>query len=164
MSSYLDLMGPLKLSGMKESVEYRLEEAIQGNLDYQEFLCLILEDEKLYRENRKSERLRKRAKFNDFTSLEDFDSSVERGVTKSMIKKLASLHFVERNENIIFTGGTGTGKSYLAQAIGQKACLSAGTRIGTSNMTNTSRRVFSFTIRDIIRLAVRMLNRKMGST
>ena len=49
---------------------------------------------------------------------------MERGVTKSMIKKLASLHFVERNENIIFTGGTGTGKSYLAQAIGQKACLS----------------------------------------
>ena len=51
MSSYLDLIGTLKLSGMKESVEYRLEEAIQGNLDYQEFLCLILEDEKLYREN-----------------------------------------------------------------------------------------------------------------
>lgn len=123
MSSYLDLMGPLKLSGMKESVEYRLEEAIQGDLTYQDFLCLILEDEKLYRQNRKAERLRKRARFNDLVSLENFDSSPERGVTKSMIKRLASLNFLEKYENIILTGGTGAGKSYLAQSIGQKACL-----------------------------------------
>lgn len=123
MSDYLDLMGPLKLSGMRESVEYRLEEAIQGDLAYQDFLCLILEDEKLYRQNRKADRLRKRAKFNDLVSLENFDSSPDRGVTKSMIKKLASLHFLERCENIIFTGGTGAGKSYLAQSVGQKACL-----------------------------------------
>ncbi len=122
MSNYLDLMGPLKLSGMRESVEYRLEEAIQGDLAYQDFLSLILEDEKLYRENRKAERLRRRAKFNDVVSLENFDSTPERGVTKSMIKKLASMYFLEKFENIILTGGTGAGKSYLAQSIGQKAC------------------------------------------
>jgi DNA replication protein DnaC len=116
-------MVPLKLSGMRESVEYRLEEAMEADLAYQDFLCLILEDEKLYRENRKAERLRRRASFNDLASLEDFDTSPGRGVTKSMIKKLSSLDFVERNENIIFTGGTGAGKSYLAQSIGQKGCL-----------------------------------------
>lgn len=123
VSNYLDLMTPLKLSGMKESVEYRLEEAMEADLTYQDFLCLILEDEKLYRENKKSERLRKRASFNDLAFLEEFDTSPGRGVTKSMIKKLSSLNFIEKNENILFTGGTGAGKSYLAQSIGQKACL-----------------------------------------
>ncbi len=122
MSSYLDLMVPLKLSGMRESVDFRIEEAMEADLAYQDFLCLILEDEKLYRENRKAERLRKRASFNDFVSLEEFDAAPGRGVTKSMVKKLSSLNFLERNENIILTGGTGAGKSYLAQSIGQKAC------------------------------------------
>ena len=116
-------MTPLKLSGMKESVEYRIEEAIQSDLTYQDFLCLVLEDEKLYRENRKAERLRKKARFNDYVSLENFDILPTRGVSKSMIKRLASLHFLEKNENILFSGGTGAGKSYLAQAIGQRACL-----------------------------------------
>ena len=123
MSSYLDLMGPLKLGGMKESIEYRIEEAIQADLSYQDFLCLILEDEELYRKNRKAERLRRRAKFNDLVSLENFDCSPGRGISKSMIKKFESLIFLERQENIIFTGGTGVGKSYLAQSIGQKGCL-----------------------------------------
>jgi len=108
---------------MKESVEYRLTEAIQGDLAFQDFLCLVLEDEKIYRQNRKADRLRKRARFNDLVSLENFDSLSERGVTKSMIKKMASMDFLEKHENIIFTGGTGAGKSYLAQSIGQKACL-----------------------------------------
>ncbi len=123
MNSYLEMMEPLKLHGMRESVEYRIEEAIQADLSYQDFLCLVLEDEKLYRENRKAERLRKKAKFNDVVSLENFEISPERGISKSMIKKLSSLNFLNNNENIIFTGGTGAGKSYLAQGVGQRACL-----------------------------------------
>lgn len=123
MSNYLDLMTPLKLGGMKESVEYRIEEAIESDLTYQDFLCLILEDENLYRENKKAERLRKKAKFNDVVSLENFDVSPLRGISKSMIKKLGTLQFLDKNENILFSGGTGAGKSYLAQAIGHKSCF-----------------------------------------
>lgn len=123
MSSYLELMGELKLSGMREAVGYRMEEAVEGNLDFEEFLCLLLEDEKLYRRNRKSELLRRKAKFNDNASLEDFDVQPKRGVTKAMVKRFATLDFVERGENVIFVGGTGAGKSYLAQAIGQKSCM-----------------------------------------
>ncbi len=123
MSSYVELLGELKLTGMKESIDYRMEEAIKGNLDFDEFTCLILEDEKLYRKNRRSELLRRKAKFNDSVSLEDFDNQSNRGVSKGMIKKLATLNFIDRGENIVFTGGTGAGKSYLAQALGQKCCL-----------------------------------------
>lgn len=123
MSNYLELLGGLKLSGMRESIDYRMDEAIKGNLDFDEFICLLLEDEKIYRSNRRSELLRRKAKFNDSVSLEDFDVRPERGISKAMIKRLATLFFIGQGENIIFTGGTGAGKSYLAQALGQKSCL-----------------------------------------
>ena len=123
MSDSVELLGELRLSGMKESIDYRLDEAVRDNLDFKEFLLLLLEDEKLYRQNRRSERLRRRARFNDSVALEDFDVTSKRGINKSMIRRLASLHFIELKENIILTGVTGSGKSYLAQAIGQKCCL-----------------------------------------
>jgi DNA replication protein DnaC len=108
---------------MKESIEYRMSEATKGNLDFDEFICLLLGDEKIYRTNRRSELLRRKAKFNDSISLEDFEVQPHRGVNKTMIKKLGTLGFIDQGENIIFIGGTGAGKSYLAQALGQRSCL-----------------------------------------
>lgn len=123
MSSYLELLGELKLTGIKEAIDYRIDEAIKANLGFDEFIILLLEDERLYRKNRKSESLRKKARFNDSVSLEDFDTASQRGISKAMIKRFANLNFINMSENIIFTGGTGAGKSYMAQAIGQKSCL-----------------------------------------
>lgn len=123
MNQLTELMTELKLTGMKETLEYRLEEASHDGLDYPNFLSLILEDEKIYRKNRKSERLRKRARFNNFVSLDEFELTPERKMTKAMIKKLGSLSYIDRSENLIFTGGTGAGKSYLAQSVGQLSCL-----------------------------------------
>ena len=123
MSNYLEMMGELKLSGMRESIGYRIEEALENNLDFGEFISLLLLDEKDYRRNRKAELLRRKAKFNDCVALEEFDAQVKRGVSKAMVKRLASLQFVDQNENIIFIGGTGAGKSYLAQAIGQRCWI-----------------------------------------
>ncbi len=119
---YQELLKELKLSGMEESIEYRIEEATESNLDFNEFICLLLEDEKLYRKNRRSASLRKKARFNNNAALEEFNVYLERGITRSMIKKLATLNFMREGENIIFIGGTGTGKSYLAQALGHKSC------------------------------------------
>lgn len=123
MSNCEDLLNELKLDGIKSSLGYRLEEANKSDYEFEELMSLLLEDEKLYRENKRSERLRKKARFNSFSSLEDFDILPERAITKAMLKKLISLDFVLKNENLIFNGGTGSGKSFLAQAIGQKACL-----------------------------------------
>ena len=125
MSEYLSLMGELKLSGMRASIEHRLDEAFGGNLDFTEFLTLLLSDEKSYRRNRKAEQLTKRAKFNNTATFEDFDADPRRGVPKGVIKRLASLFFLEQSENLIFIGGTGAGKSYLAQAIGHRCCLNS---------------------------------------
>lgn len=118
-----ELLQELRLNGINESLSIRLQEVTDNNLSHQDFLKLILEDEFLYRKNKKSIRLKKRARFNDQSLLEDFESGIERGVTKTLLQRLSSLSFVEKKENLIFTGGTGAGKSYLAQALGHRACL-----------------------------------------
>ena len=117
-----DLLNELKFFGMKASLDHRMAEAKNASMDFEEFFCLMLEDEKLYRINRRSETLRKRAKFNERVYLEQYRNEEDRGVSKSTIKNFKSLYFVDSFENLIFVGATGTGKSFLAQAIGHEAC------------------------------------------
>lgn len=125
MNEAMELLNDLKFFGMKNSIDYRVNEAITANLSHQEFFTFLLEDENLYRKNKRTERLRKRAKFRDKFYLEDFKVEKKRGITKSMIEQFKSLYFIDNYENLLFIGGTGAGKSFLAQAIGQVAC-SAG--------------------------------------
>lgn len=114
----------LKLGGMKESIDYRLMESAKAGLGYEDFLKLLISDEQLHRVNTKAEKLRKRATFKDVVLLSDFDADVKRGVSKVMIKELQALNFLRGFENIIFVGGTGVGKTFLAQAIGHATCMS----------------------------------------
>ena len=99
-----------------------MKEAEESSLSHEDFLICLLEDEKLYRRNRRCEMLRKRAKFRMCAYLENFECTPSRGVGKSTLQNFKSLQFVKNRENIIFLGGTGVGKSFLAQAIGQEAC------------------------------------------
>lgn len=113
----------LKLYGMRESIDFRLMESAKTGLGYEDFLKLLMEDEKLSRSNLRADKLRKKATFKDTVLLEDFDTDLKRGITKIMIKELQTLNFLRGFENIIFIGETGVGKSFLAQAIGHTACL-----------------------------------------
>ena len=122
MKETVDLVNDLKFFGIKESFEYRVKEAEESSLSHEEFLIYLLEDERLHRRNRRCEMLRKRAKFRTTTFLEEFECSPSRGVGKSTLQKFKSLQFVKNKQNIIFLGGTGVGKSFLAQAIGHEAC------------------------------------------
>lgn len=124
MKEVLEHLNKLKMTGLKESLNQRLKEALDSNLTYQEFLSMALEDEVLYRSNRKSEMLKRRAKFKDQATLESFEADAKRGVTRTMVKQLQTLHFMTSFENIVLFGNTGAGKSYLAQAIGHAACHS----------------------------------------
>jgi len=123
MTKLEEQLGQLKLAGIMESLDYRLLEGAKSNLSFEEFMRLLLEDEILYRANRRAQSLKIRASFNDNGILGDFDADPKRGISKMMIKELQTLHFMKGFENIYFYGGTGAGKSYLAQAIGQQACL-----------------------------------------
>lgn len=122
MKETVELLNELKFFGMKSSIEYRVTEAIESNLSHQDFLVLLLEDEHLYRKNRRCEALKKRAKFRSKAYLENFEITSDRGISKSMIQDFKSLRFIEGHQNLIFLGGTGAGKSFVAQAIGHAAC------------------------------------------
>ncbi len=118
------LLNDLQFHGMKQSLHYRLGEVTQANLSHQQFFTFLLEDEKLYRKNKRSEMLRKRAKFRERAFLEEFNVDPKRGITKSLIQQFKTLFFIEGYQNLFFIGGTGAGKSFLAQAIGHEGCLS----------------------------------------
>ena len=115
-------MTTLKLLGMHESLEYRLAEAERNGQPYEDFLRSLFEDEILHRSNKKADRLRKRAKFRDRFQLEDFEAEAGRGLRKDLLNSFRKLRFLGNCQNIIFTGATGTGKTFLAQAIGNAAC------------------------------------------
>ena len=117
------LLNELRFYGFKDALNYRLAEAIKSGQSHQDFLLTLLEDEKLYRRNKFSDKLRKRARFRDKLCLEDFEIKADRGLTKSLIQQLRSLYFVDHFENLVFVGGTGAGKSFLAQALGQTLCM-----------------------------------------
>ncbi len=112
----------LRLFGVHEGLENRLNEFLSLNLHPFEYLRLILEDEKLNRKQRLAKSLQGRARFRSEAELEDWDHAVERGLSRPQFKELVSLSFFQNKENLILIGSTGTGKTHLAIALGKKLC------------------------------------------
>lgn len=108
----------LRLLGMAGSISIRNQEAISSDLNYYEFLELLLQDERNARTDRKVQRLHKAAKFREQKLLSDFDFTFNHGINKRQIYDLATCRFLDRAEGILFLGPSGVGKSHLAQAVG----------------------------------------------
>ena len=108
----------LRLSGLAQSLEVRLQEARGNNLSHEEFLELILQDELNIREQRQIERHKKAACFRDTRTLEDFDFSFNTSIKRKQIYDLATCQFIRTAGDVLFVGPPGVGKSHLAQAIG----------------------------------------------
>lgn len=117
-----ELIAELRLHGMGELLDQRLKEADSGELGYEEFLNLGLEDEKRYRHNQRIKRLLQRADLRQQASLESFELQPPRGVDKRLLSDLGTLRFLTNGENLLISGPTGVGKSYLSSAIGHHAC------------------------------------------
>jgi DNA replication protein DnaC len=88
-----------------------------------DYLALLTDHEWEERQNKKIQRLLKQAGFRQKATLAEVSYSESRNLDKNMFQRLSSLDFIARNENIIFTGPSGVGKSYLAQALGHQACM-----------------------------------------
>lgn len=88
-----------------------------------EYLALLTDHEWEYRQNRKIERLISLAGFKQKASIAEVSYASSRNLDKNMFARLGTLDFINRKENIILTGASGVGKSYLAQALGHQACL-----------------------------------------
>jgi DNA replication protein DnaC len=116
------LANDLRLFGFLESLERRLKAASHDGQTSEELLIYLLEDEKQYRKNLSAKRLDSKAKFRRIALLEDWDFSVDRGITKTKIRELSSLKFWDLKKNIIINGPTGCGKTQLSIALGKMAC------------------------------------------
>jgi len=95
-----------------------------NDIPFEKRVQLLLEAEMITRQNRKIERLKRLAKLHEKSAaIEEIDFTPGRGVDKSLIAELSGGGYLERNYNIIFTGAAGTGKSYIAQALANKAMI-----------------------------------------
>lgn len=120
-----DALRRLRLSGLAQTLEVRLQEAGGNQLNHEEFLELALQDELSVRHDRLIGRRTKAAKFREQKTLEDFDWQFNRSVKRKQIFDLASGEFVRKARDVLFSGPPGVGKSHLAQAIGH-ALIKAG--------------------------------------
>ncbi len=111
----------LRLSGLIQSLEVRLEEAASNRLTHAEFLELILQDELAVRSERLIQRRTKSAAFREVKTIDQFDFSFNPSINKQQIYELATCRFIREARDVLWLGPPGVGKSFLVQAIGYQA-------------------------------------------
>ena len=120
----IDKLRSMRLGAMARlHLQYVEQNRFEG-MTCDEYLAVLTDHQWEERENSKIDRLLKQAAFRQNASIADISYSAERNLDRNMFARLATLDFVSRKENIIICGASGTGKSYLSQAIGHQACLS----------------------------------------
>lgn len=113
----------LRLTTMAESWQQQQRDAQIGALSFDERFTLLVDAEYQARDNRRLTRLLKDAQLRiPQACVEDVATSPARGLEKAMLRQLASCTWVSEHLNVLVTGGTGVGKSFLACALGQSVC------------------------------------------
>lgn len=119
----LTKLNEMKLFGMSRAYETMQTTRQSDGMTNDELINYLVEAEWDDRQNRRLKRLVKTARFRYQATLGDIAYGNERNLDKGMFLKLAGCDYLEKKENIIITGATGVGKSHLATALGNQACL-----------------------------------------
>ena len=120
----LEQLRQLKLSGMAQALKTQLEQVgTYEGLPFIDRLSLLIEQENLSRDQRKQQRLIRQAHFRLRASIQDIDYQHPRNITPAQIAQLAQGEWINRAQNLLVTGPCGSGKTYLACALGHNACL-----------------------------------------
>lgn len=127
-------MKEMKFYGMLRAFETSLESDVLNALTKDEMIAHLIDEEWDDRCNRKIARNTHNAKFHYKASIEQISFDTDRGVDKNQVMRLAECTFIKNKENVMITGSTGIGKSYIASAIGQQACT-LGYRVMYFNAT-----------------------------
>ncbi|HYN44852.1 MAG TPA: IS21-like element helper ATPase IstB [Candidatus Limnocylindrales bacterium] len=113
----------MKFYGMQQSYKTLLDTNQHHSLTNDEIVSILIQAEWEERENRKIGRYIKTARFRYGANIEEIDFTARRGIDKTQLLRLADCSFINKKENLLITGPTGVGKSYLASALGHQACL-----------------------------------------
>jgi DNA replication protein DnaC len=112
----------MKLHGMLRSYQVMLDSNQHHDLTHDELINILIQSEWEDRENKKIGRHLRLAKFRYGATIEEINFAKSRGLDKTQVLRLADMDFINKKENILITGATGVGKSYLASALGHQAC------------------------------------------
>jgi DNA replication protein DnaC len=121
-SIVLNKMAQMKMHGMLRMYQTMLDNRHHQELTHDEFINTLIQSEWEEREHKKISRHLRQAKFRYAASIEELNFASTRGLDKTQVLRLADASFIDKKENILITGPTGGGKSYLSSALGQQAC------------------------------------------
>ena len=118
----LEKMRKMKVHGMHRAFKISMESGKHETYTPDEIVAHLIEAEWEDRQNRSIDQKIKNAKFRYKAAIEDLSYDAERNIDKNQIMRLAECSFIDKHENVIITGSTGIGKSYIASAFGHHAC------------------------------------------
>ncbi len=122
MNQTLTRLRSLRLTGMADALAQQLEQpGTYDSLSFVERLALLTEQEETERNNKRLARLLRAARFKLTARVDDIDYEHPRGLKKVQIATLSSEDWLNRHRNLLITGPCGSGKSYLACALGHRA-------------------------------------------
>ena len=130
----LSKMRQMKFYGMYSSFMTAIETGKTDHYTLDQFVSMLIDSEWDDRNNRKIERAIKNARFHYKASMENIVYDQSRNIDQTKLMRLAECSFISKNENVLITGSTGAGKSYIATSLGYQACIS-GFRVMYYNTT-----------------------------
>jgi DNA replication protein DnaC len=119
----IEKMRNMRLNAMAGMYQHHLQNNLYSDSTPDEYISLLIDGEWEERQNTKIQRLIKQARFRQKATIMEVDFAAVRNLEKNMFNRLSSLDFINKHENVILTGASGVGKSYLAQALGHQACM-----------------------------------------
>lgn len=136
----LQQLKDLKLTGMVSSYSSQLELPLNQQLETHELLAHLVQTETLHRSNEKTATYLKLAKLRLPATIEQIECSLTRGLTKQQLSLLMEGSYIKAGEPLLITGATGSGKSFLACALGHHAC-SEGSKVAYLNMNRFTEKI-----------------------
>ncbi len=119
----LDRLREMKLQGMTKALEEQLASEKYNGLAFEERLGFLIDAEAIDRENRRLRTRLKAARLRLQACMEDIEYRNSRGLDRSLLRSLSTCQWIRDHQNVLITGSTGVGKSYVACAFGHAACM-----------------------------------------